>query len=604
MSILGDPYDEAIRKSEGFSSRPQWDYKQWSNGYGTRASGPGDVVDEAEAKRRYDAEIDKAHGVVTGFMPGLDPGSQAALTSLTYNSGDAWTRSGLGAAVKNGDWDKARASFLQYNKADGATLPGLQSRRGSEVGWLNNAVAPNGELPRLDLINPDGSNARGAAYASGGKPSMADYQWNEPNPWEMAGTGGQTAPEDDAWRRRMPAPMAGGMQPPAPTPMASPQARPDQPRQPSLMEQIVGRTQNPLFQQGLGLFLAASQGKDLNEGLNAGSTRAAAMQDVMMKNLALQKQTEQAAKIKEMMNNPAIMGQVPPALIEIARATGDPSPIIQHLTKAGGTDDTKEFEYAKKAGFEGSFTDWMKSKKNMQGEYAKQLVYGTNDAGDVVPMQAGSRGDLVQSKLPGGVKLQRDPIKVDLGDRWGFMDPTTRTIVNMVPKNLAEAESQKQQGEARGKAKASLPMVESAANNIITKVESVLNDPQLDKMVGYSGYIPNMSPEARGFMAKVKQLEGTAFLQAFESLKGAGAITETEGAQAKAALIRFQEMVQTGADYRLALRDYIDQVRRITDVARQRASGDQSPAAMPQSAQPAPDNRKRYKYNPQTGELE
>ena len=103
-------------------------------------------------------------------------------------------------------------------------------------------------------------------------------------------------------------------------------------RQPSLMDQIAARTQNPLFQQGLGMFLAASQGKDLNEGLTAGSNRAKSMQDVMMRNLALQKQAAAQARIKEMMNNPATMGQVPPALIEIARATGDASPVVKYLT--------------------------------------------------------------------------------------------------------------------------------------------------------------------------------------------------------------------------------------------------------------------------------
>jgi lysozyme len=158
---LDETYLDKIRKLEGFYKKPYWDHKQWSVGYGSRASGPNDVVDEAEAERRLNSEMGGAAELVDRFAPGLDQGTRAALVSLTYNAGNKWMESGLGQAIKSGNLDKARASFLQYNKASGQTLPGLVNRRAQEVAWFGQGgpagdprnVAMNGGQSDVD---PDG----------------------------------------------------------------------------------------------------------------------------------------------------------------------------------------------------------------------------------------------------------------------------------------------------------------------------------------------------------------------------------------------------------------------------------------------------------------
>jgi len=134
--MLDQNFLDAIKKFEGYSAEARWDYAQNSNGYGTRARYAGEVIDKAEADRRFESEIRKAVDIVDRFAPGLDDGSRAALTSLTYNAGTAWTQSGLGDAVSSGDFDKARALFLQYNKAGGAVVDGLVQRRLQEVTWF------------------------------------------------------------------------------------------------------------------------------------------------------------------------------------------------------------------------------------------------------------------------------------------------------------------------------------------------------------------------------------------------------------------------------------------------------------------------------------
>jgi lysozyme len=132
-------YLDAIKQFEGYRADAQWDYAQNSNGYGTRARFAGEVIDKAEADRRFSSEVQKAADFVDKFAPGLDDGSKAALTSLTYNAGTAWTKSGLGDAVASGDLDKARWLFLQYNKAGGTVVDGLVQRRLQEVAWFGQA---------------------------------------------------------------------------------------------------------------------------------------------------------------------------------------------------------------------------------------------------------------------------------------------------------------------------------------------------------------------------------------------------------------------------------------------------------------------------------
>ena len=139
--MLDPNYLDAIKQFEGYTAKARWDYAQNTNGYGTRARFAGEVIDKAEADKRFADEIKKAADFVEKFAPGLDEGSKAALTSLTYNAGTAWTQSGLGHAVASGDLDKTQSLFLQYNKAGGSVLDGLVQRRLQEVAWFGQGTS-------------------------------------------------------------------------------------------------------------------------------------------------------------------------------------------------------------------------------------------------------------------------------------------------------------------------------------------------------------------------------------------------------------------------------------------------------------------------------
>jgi hypothetical protein len=67
--------------------------------------------------------------------------------------------------------------------------------------------------------------------------------------------------------------------------------------------------------------------------------------------------------------------------------------------------------------------------------------------------------------------------------------------------------------------------------------------------------------DAAGFDAYLKQIEGQAFLQAFETLKGGGAITEIEGTKATTALSRMKRSTNE-VEFVKAAREFSDILRR------------------------------------------
>jgi lysozyme len=146
----------AIKSSEGFDPRARWDYKQFTNGYGTRATHSAEVIDRDTADRRFEGEITRAASIVDGVNPNLDAGTRAALTSLTFNAGSRWTSGQLGQAVRAGDLGAAKALFVQYDRAGGAVNQGLADRRAREAAWFGQ-----------DDIGPS-APARQASYAPGG----------------------------------------------------------------------------------------------------------------------------------------------------------------------------------------------------------------------------------------------------------------------------------------------------------------------------------------------------------------------------------------------------------------------------------------------------
>lgn len=78
--------------------------------------------------------------------------------------------------------------------------------------------------------------------------------------------------------------------------------------------------------------------------------------------------------------------------------------------------------------------------------------------------------------------------------------------------------------------------------------------------------------QAASFQALQNQVEGTAFLSAFEALKGGGAISEKEGEKATAARMRMT-LAQNEGEYVKAAREFQDIVRKGVENAQRKAGG-------------------------------
>jgi hypothetical protein len=164
------------------------------------------------------------------------------------------------------------------------------------------------------------------------------------------------------------------------------------------------------------------------------------------------------------------------------------------------------------------------------------------------------------------------PIKMDAGTHYILLDPITRQTIGEIPKDLAGAEAAKAEGEAIGKAKINLPLVELNAEKLTKNIDAVLEDPYLPTMVGpVSGMLPNVSGKSQKLQSRIDQIQGQTFLQAFNDLRGGGAITEAEGQKATNAYNRLANMKVDDPDYVEALREFKMEVADLLDVARRKA---------------------------------
>ena len=175
-AMLSDRYLNAIKAFEGFTPRATADYKQMSNGFGTKARFAGETITVVEAERRFRTEIEAAEKLVDHFAPGLDEGTKAALTSLTYNAGPSWMRSGLGELIKRGSLEEAAEKITEYNRAGGKTLSGLMSRRLQEAAWMGRGVSSSSTVAQNAASPNPIPNPRLSHHAVSESPSVSGVE--------------------------------------------------------------------------------------------------------------------------------------------------------------------------------------------------------------------------------------------------------------------------------------------------------------------------------------------------------------------------------------------------------------------------------------------
>ena len=176
----------------------------------------------------------------------------------------------------------------------------------------------------------------------------------------------------------------------------------------------------------------------------------------------------------------------------------------------------------------------------------------------------------------------------------GFTPGTPEYQQFMATRGSGLAAQATAQGKAAGEATASAPTQIANGEIALQGIEEIRNHPSIDRGTGASSVF-NRIPGTGGyaFESRVKQLAGGAFLTAIQQMQGMGALSNSEGQTATAALNRMDTALSR-EEFDDALADYEAIVKQ--GMARAQGRIDAAPAA-PQGAPAA-------RYNPATGKIE
>jgi hypothetical protein len=145
-----------------------------------------------------------------------------------------------------------------------------------------------------------------------------------------------------------------------------------------------------------------------------------------------------------------------------------------------------------------------------------------------------------------------------------------------IPINVQGREAAEELGKAQGKAQANYPAIANSTQTSLRLIEEAISHPGRETATGLSSRIDPRNyiagTNAADFDSRGKQLEGRVFLDAFEQLRGGGAITEAEGNKATAAHARLQRS-QSDEQYLGALKELRGILQKGLKVARLRAAG-------------------------------
>lgn len=142
---------------------------------------------------------------------------------------------------------------------------------------------------------------------------------------------------------------------------------------------------------------------------------------------------------------------------------------------------------------------------------------------------------------------------------------------------VSQNPAQAKVAEAGAQAQIDLPRVQGNAQQALSVIHQMRTSPALKDRTGWHAVLPAIPGTAgANFDAMADQLKGKVFLEAFQSLKGAGQITEIEGKKATDAIARLDRS-QTPEAYDAALAELEDVIQSGLD--RATAAASQGPGA-------------------------
>ncbi len=213
--------------------------------------------------------------------------------------------------------------------------------------------------------------------------------------------------------------------------------------------------------------------------------------------------------------------------------------------------------------------------------------YGVDANNNPVLLQIGEDGRAIQTAMPEGVTLSKEPIKLDAGTHYVLLDPITRQPVGQIPKDLAGAEREKALGDSQGKALAAAGSDISAANSALDLLDQIKSSQYLGIGTGMTSY-GNLIRGTGGydFQNLVDNAKSGAFLSAIQQMRGMGSLSNAEGDAATKAVNRMDTATSKEA-FLQAVADYEGIVLRGKAKAEARI---QNPSAVNPQPVPSPQN--------------
>src|SRR6185295_14749843 len=243
---------------------------------------------------------------------------------------------------------------------------------------------------------------------------------------------------------------------------------------------------------------------------------------------------------------------------------------INYLKKTGHEVDPEEEDFNNRDAIIGEALGLMeqyKVKTKAEGGGANEMgltqAWWKDADGNLHSSQLSKAGGMSELQLPPGAKWLPGVQPLNAGTSFVPLNKRTGLPENVpaIPIDNAVKAAATNEGEITGKSAGSMPGMIVTAKQTIAEIDNLLADPNLSSVTGIESYLPEKAlayetgGKSTGIKRKIAQLQGAAFLSAFEMLRGGGQITEVEGQKATESQARM-DAAQTDEDFVAALKDF------------------------------------------------
>lgn len=402
-------------------------------------------------------------------------------------------------------------------------------------------------------------------------------------------------------------------------------------RQQQMAATLMAQNQQPQGQIISGHYVAPSFFQNLQPVANM-LTGAYLQNKGDEKALALAKQIREGREAEKQAAVELIKANKPVDILGLGNDYGGVTPFISAATKVALPEPTvleREYNAAKSQGYKGTINQF-KNQMN-DAERARIGLQAQQQAWDMGMPIGGVGGGVPSAQAPLRTINPGSPILAPNQVMPGQMPQGQMPMVQpgQMPRFTSKPEqelwlaNQKEKGKLQVEAQNALPAALQTAEMGLTTINKLIGDttvdakgnvvygkqephpgfhgavgiPGIQSGFGVAGLIPGT--DTTDFKNKFKQLEGQAFLQAINSLRGTGAISEREGASATAAIT---DMALSQSEK--AFVESANQLKSILQKGYQNAQQKAGVTPINYNAQPSGGTQPKLKYNLQTGQWE